>query len=91
MIAEMYSSCGRYVLAVAGIVVAMEGDPCRHNLPEGIAAPIPKEELEVASIEGTPAKEIPLEIVRFFRGESWSKESLEWAADQINQPLEVTD
>lgn len=30
------------------------------------------------------AKDLPLDIVRFFGGEGWRPESLRWAADRIN-------
>lgn len=83
-LAEVKFSTGRYYLDVAGIAVAMEGDKCRDTLPDDVAAPIPEDELERASIGGKPAKDLPLHIVRFFRGERWRKESLEWAAEKIN-------
>lgn len=34
-----------------------------------------------------PAREVPLEVIRFFTGEKWRKESLEWAARRINESL----
>ena len=84
MIAKVRLTCGRLVLFVADIAIAMEGDKCRHGLPNGIAEPIPSEELEGASIGGKPCKDLPIELVRFFRGEVWRCESLQWAAERIN-------
>ncbi len=84
-IAEVRSCCGRFVLFVADIAVAMEGDKCRQVLPDEVAEPIPEHELQTATIGGEPVSEMPLDIVRFFRGETWSRKSLEWAASQINQ------
>jgi hypothetical protein len=85
LIAEVDSSCGRYYLSVAGVVVAMEGDPCRDgNIPEAVLPPIPEEELASATIGGRPVRELPRDVVRFFRGDNWTKEMLVWAADRIN-------
>lgn len=84
MIAEVLSSCGRYYLSVCGVTVAMEGDPCRHLLPDEVAQPIPPEELKSATIGGVPVKDMEPSVVRFFRGESWTLQSLEWAARTIN-------
>ena len=84
MIADVKCSCGRFYLEVAGIAVAMQGDNCRASLPEECLDPIPSEELEAASIGGKPAKDLPIEHVRFFRGERWTKESLEYVAGVIN-------
>lgn len=83
-LAEVDCSCGRYYLSVAGITLAVQGDKCRAMLPEEVCPPIPEEELERASIGGTPAKDIPLEVVRFFRGDYWTKEMLEYVANHIN-------
>lgn len=83
-LAEVRFSTGRYYLSVAGIAVAMEGDNCRDVLPEEVSEPIPEEELKRASIGDKRAKDLPLHIVRFFRGEQWRKESMEWAAEKIN-------
>ncbi len=81
-------SCGRYYLKVAGVVVAMEGDRCRDsNMPESVLEPIPAEELEQATIGGQPAKNMPLDVVRFFRGDNWNKAMLQWTADQINRKI----
>ncbi len=85
-IAEVRSSCGRHYLSVAGIVVAMEGDKCRDGgLLEEAYAAIPPEELAQASIGGKPASELPIDVVRFFRGDHWSEALLQAAADQINR------
>ena len=85
MLAEVLFTCGRHYLNVAGIAVAMEGDPCREMLPEECLEPISKEELENATIGGTPARDLPIGTVRFFRGDKWTKKMLEYAADQINK------
>lgn len=84
-IASVRFSTGRHYLNVAGISVAVEGDKCRDMLPEEVSEPIPQEELERATIGDKRATDLPLHIVRFFRGECWRKESLEWAADRINK------
>ena len=85
MIASVSLCCGRHCLFVAGIVVAMEGDKCRSaDLPEEVHDPIPPEELEHASIGGQSIREMPIEIVRFFRGDVWNKKMLEYVADKIN-------
>lgn len=85
MIAEVRSSCGRRYLRVAGIAAAMEGDPCRDgNMPESVLPPIPPEELDAATIGGKPAKDMPVDEVRCFRGENWTVEMLQYAADKIN-------
>jgi hypothetical protein len=64
----------------------MEGDRCRDgDLPEWVMPAIPSEELANATIGGKPALEIPLDIVRFFRGENWTKEMLSYVADEINR------
>ncbi len=86
-LAEVRSSCGRAVLYVAGIAIAMEGDKCRHLVPEEFAERIPPEELERASIGGLTCKDIPLDVVRFFRGDNWQSTSLEWAAKTINEAM----
>ena len=87
-IANVYYSCGRAYLDVAGVAVAMEGDKCRQLLPDEVAQPIPQIEMEHATIGGTPIKDMPLDIVRVFRGESWRKKSLEWAAIKINAAIQ---
>jgi len=84
MFAEVRCSCGRYFLDIAGVVVAMQGDPCRAELPEEYLEVISSEELNRASIGGKPANELPLELVRFFRGGVWTKRMLEHVADVIN-------
>lgn len=87
-LASVESSYGGYYLDIAGIVVAMEGDDCRHMLPEEAAKEIPKEELERAMIGDKKASELPLDIVRFFRGQKWDFKSLSWAAKKINEAIE---
>lgn len=84
-IAEVRSCCGRLVLFVADIAVAMQGDKCRQELPDEIAEPIPQHELETATIGGETIKETPLNVIRFFRGEAWTGKSLAWAASEINK------
>ena len=84
MIAEVNFSCGRNFLEVAGITLAVEGDACRDSLPEECLEPIPTEELAQASIGGKPASDMPIDMVRFFRGEQWTKRMLEYVADEIN-------
>jgi hypothetical protein len=90
-IAEVDCSCGRYYLSVAGVAVAMQGDKCRANLPEEVCPPIPPEELAEATIGGKPAAEMPLSVVRFFRGDYWTKEMLEYVADKINEAAKSFD
>ena len=85
-IAKCYCCCGRFVLEVAGIVVAMQGDKCRHDgIPEEFLEPIPQEELDRATIGGKSVKDMPMQLVRFFRGDNWTPEMLRWAADSINK------
>jgi hypothetical protein len=85
-LAEVRGTCGRWVLFVAGIAVAMEGDPCRDgNLPPEILDEIPAEELAHATVGGRPAAELHLDIVRFFRGDRWNEAMLRWAAGRINE------
>jgi len=85
-IAEVGLSCGRYYLSVAGIVLAMEGDKCRDaSLPESVLSPIPQDELEYATIGGKPVKDLPIETVRFFRGDCWNKKMLDYVAKKINE------
>lgn len=84
-LAEVGCSTGRNYLSVAGIVVAMEGDKCRDSeIPERVLPSIPEDELEKGSIGGKPIKDMPRNVVRFFRGDNWTEEMLRWAADQIN-------
>jgi hypothetical protein len=84
-IAEVRCTCGRNVLFVGGFALAMEGDKCRDgSLPEHVLPPIPLEELERASIGGTPATELPRDVVRFFRGDCWTTPMLEYVAEKIN-------
>jgi len=83
-IADVRLCMGRQHLFVGGIVVATEGDSCRHMTPVELSDPIPEEELEHATIGGEPIKSMDPETVRFFRGEQWRPKTLEWAADQIN-------
>jgi hypothetical protein len=85
-VAEVCLSCGRYYLSVCGFVVAMEGDRCREGkLPEEVMPPIPDEELAQATIGGQPASELPIGVVRFFRGDNWTKGMLKYVAAQINR------
>ncbi len=85
-IAEVRLSCGRSVLFVAGIALAREGDKCRTSkIPEHVLPPIPPEELANASIGGKPASELPIDVVRFFRGDNWTDAMLEWVAGEINR------
>lgn len=85
MLARVGLACGRQYLEIAGIVVAMEGDKCRHDLPDEIAEPIPISILERSVIGGKSCIELPLSLVRSIRGENWRPESLEWAAEKINK------
>ena len=87
MIAECQLSCGRWVLFVGEIAVAMEGDRCRHVLPEEVAEPIPDEEWHHAKIGGKSIKSLPFDVIQFFRGDNWTEQSLKWAADQINNSI----
>ncbi len=85
-LARVGLSCGRYYLSVAGIVVAMECDPCRDaTIPEEVRKPIPEGELATAMIGDRPAAELPVEVVRFFRGDRWTYGTLHWVADRINE------
>jgi hypothetical protein len=84
-IAEVGFSTGRYFLSVGGVIVAMEGDKCRENLPEEACEPIPPEELERATIGDQRAKDMPMHVVRFFRGDCWNKKNLTWVAKRINK------
>jgi hypothetical protein len=84
-LAEVRFTCGRCYLSVAGIVVAMEGDQCRDgDMPNEVYDAIPDRELETASIGGEPIKDMPIEVVRFFRGSNWTEKMLEYAASKIN-------
>lgn len=87
-LAEVRFSCGRHYLSVAGFAVAMEGDRCRdRKIPEEYWEPIPPEELAHASIGGKPASEIPIEVVRFFRGDNWNERMLRYVAERINDTV----
>ena len=83
-LAEVGFSTGRHYLKVGGIIIAMEGDTCRGTLPEEACEPIPEDELEFAMIGDKRAKDLPLDVVRFFRGNRWNKKSLTWVAERIN-------
>ena len=85
MLAEVKLSCGRLYLSVAGICVAMEGDKCRAMLPEDACEPIPQDELDAAMIGDKRCSELPIDVVRFFRGDNWSGKSLEYVAAKINE------
>lgn len=88
-LAEVRFSCGRHYLSVAGYAIAMEGDRCREgDLPEEVFDPIPEEELASATIGGKPASEIPIEVVRFFRGDNWNERMLAYVAEKINEAAE---
>lgn len=85
-LADVRLCCGRHVLFVADIAVAMEGDKCRtSSIPEEHLPPIPAEELEHAMIGDKRAKDVPIGVVRFFRGDNWTPAMLEWVAAKINQ------
>lgn len=85
-LAEVRLSCGRLYLSVAGIAVAMEGDKCRYsNMPEEVFDPIPEHEMATATIGGKPCKDMPVEVIRFFRGDVWNERMLKWVADRINK------
>jgi hypothetical protein len=85
-LAEVLLSCGRQYLSVAGFAVAMEGDKCRDShMPESVLPPIPPEELEHARIGDKMAKDLPIDLVRFFRGDNWTPAMLEYVADKINE------
>ena len=47
--------------------------------------PIPEEELAVVTIGDKPAKDLPISIVRWFRGDCWTKTMLEYVANEINK------
>lgn len=84
-LAEARVCCGRHCLFVAGIAVAMEGDKCRDGtIPEDVLPPIPREELEQATIGDKRAIDLPIDVVRFFRGDNWTPRMLQWVADRIN-------
>lgn len=84
-LAEVRLSCGRLYLKVAGVIVAMQGDKCRDNeLPEECYDPIPPHELERATIGDKKASELPIQLVRFFRGDCWNEAMLEYVAKKIN-------
>lgn len=88
MVAEVLLSCGRRYLLVCGFTLAMEGDKCRDgSLPEAVLPPIPEEELACATMGGKAASELPIDLVRFFRGENWTKEMLEYVCDEINRNI----
>lgn len=90
MLAEVLFSCGRHYLNVAGIAVAVEGDRCRDgDMPDDVYDPIPPEELERGTIGGQPIKGMDVKMVRFFRGDNWTKKMLEYAARRINDEADV--
>jgi len=85
-IAEVICSMGRIHLKVAGIVLATQGDKCRDgSLPESVLPPIPAEELANATIGDKKASELPIKLVRFFRGDYWTPDMIEWVAAKINR------
>ena len=85
-LASVKLSCGRVYLEIAGIIVAVQGDKCRSSsqFPDEVLPIIPTEELENATVGDKSAKDIPLDVVRFFRGECWTDKMLEYAAKRIN-------
>lgn len=87
VLAEVRLSTGRQYLTVAGFVLAMEGDPCRDSsgIPESILPPISEAELARATIGGKPAKDLPIDVVHWFRGDNWTPEMLEYVATKINE------
>ena len=86
MIAEVIYSMGRCHLKVAGFVLATEGDKCRDgSLPEEVLPPIPGEELATATIGGKRAIDMPIGVVRFFRGDCWNQNMIKYVADKINE------
>ncbi len=85
VIAAVKLSCGRTYLEVAGIAIAMQGDTCRATLPEECLDQIPESELQRASIGDESAKDLPVEVVRFFRGDRWTIQMLEYVANKINK------
>jgi hypothetical protein len=88
MLAEVVLNTGRWHLRVAGWYLATEGDKCRDgNLPEQVLPPISPEELKRATIGGRPAKDLPIDMVRLFRGDCWTEKMLRYVADQINAAL----
>jgi hypothetical protein len=85
-LAEVVCWGGRLHLRVAGFYLATEGDKCRDgNLPEEVYSPIPEAELERATIGGKPVKDLPADVVRFFRGDIWNERMLEFVAEAINR------
>lgn len=88
-IAEVRCTCGRYVLFVAGIAVAMQGDKCRDGeLPEEVLDPIPQHVYDHGSIGGEPiTKDMNAKLVRFFVGNYWNETMLRYAADKINAAM----
>lgn len=92
MIAEVVYSMGRCHLMVAGFVLATEGDKCRDgSLPEEVLPPIPQEELEHATIGDKRAKDLPIKMVRWFRGDCWNEEMIRYVAEKINQTFPAAD
>lgn len=83
--AKVILSCGRYVLMVGEFALAMQGDLCRTgNIPESVLPPIPEDELQTASIGGKPIRDMPVEQVRMFRPEYWTKEMLQYVCNALN-------
>lgn len=86
--AEVRLSCGRQYLSVGGFCLAMEGDKCRDNsLPEEVLPPIPADELERGRIGEVPIKDVPIMVVRFFRGDLWTPEMMEYVAAKLNEQI----
>ncbi len=85
MTAEVVLLMGRHRLMVAGFYLASEGEPCRDgNLPESVMPPIPDEELAAAMVGDKRAADLPVRVVRFFRGDNWTPEMMRYVADKIN-------
>jgi hypothetical protein len=88
MFAEVVLAMGRQHLKVGGFYLATEGHKCVDgNLPENVLPPIPPEELEHARIGDKMAKDLPIEIVRWFRGDCWTPRMLEYVAAKINDQV----
>lgn len=84
-LAEVRLACGRQYLSVAGVAVAMEGDPMRDaDLPEEAYEPIPADELDRATIGGKPVKGMDPRVIRSFRRDVWSPRTLDFVAKRIN-------
>jgi hypothetical protein len=73
------------VLRVCGLSLTSTSSPCRDSsVPEEYREKIPEEELSVAVVGGSPAKDLPRDVVRFFRPENWTESGLLWATLTMN-------